>query len=98
MVVIVYVFQYLGKEVLEVVIGFQIVCFHGFHDAVDNRAKPDSSTRVNHHPVLFADAESADGLFGGIVVHRNLTVNQEHFQVFFLVERIAETFPCLAFL
>ena len=78
-------FRNLGKQILKVIIRFQIVCFCGFRNAVDDGAGLCTGNGIYHHPVFLADAKSADGLFRSVIVHRHFAIVQEHFQVFFLV-------------
>ena len=88
----------LGKQKFKVIIRLQVVCFRGFRNAVDDGAGLCTGNGIDHHPVFLADTESADGLFRSVIVHRHFAIVQEHFQVFFLVQGIIETFPRLAFL
>ena len=87
-----------GKQVFKIIIRFQIVGFCCFCNTVYNGAGLRPCNCIDHDPVLLADAESADRLLGSVVVHWNLAVIKEHFQVFFLVDGVIEAFPCLAFL
>ena len=88
----------LGKQILKVIIRFQVVCFCSLRNAVDDGAGLCSGNGIDHHPVFLADTESADGLFCSVIVHRHFAIIQEHFQVFPLVQGIIEDFPRLAFL
>ena len=88
----------LGKQVFKIIIRFQVVGFRCFCDTIYNGAGFCPCNRIDHDPVLLADAESTDRLFGGVVVHWDFSVIKEHLQVFFLIDGVIEALPCLAFL
>ena len=90
-------FRDLGKQILKVIIRFQIVCFCGFRNAVNDGTGLCTGNGIDHHPVFLANAEPTDGLLRSVIVHRRFTIVQEYFQVFLLIQRIIETFPRLAF-
>ena len=88
----------LREKMFKIIIWFQSVGFRCFCNAIDYGTGLCPCDRIDHHPVLLTDAESPDRLLGGIIVHRNLSVIEEHFQVSFLVDGVLEAFPGLALL
>ena len=64
-------FRDLGKQILKVIIRFQIVCFCSFRNAVDDSAGLCTSNGIDHYPVFLADAESADGLFRSLFTYED---------------------------
>ena len=88
----------LGEKIFKIIIRFQSVGFRCFCNAIDYGAGLCPCDRIDHHPVLLTDAESPDRLLGGIIVHGNFSVIEEHFQVSFLVDGVLEAFPGLALL
>ena len=95
---VIQMFRDLREKMLKIIIRFQAVGLRCFCDAIDDGAGLCPCDRIDHHPVLLTDAESPDRLLGGIIVHRDFPVIQEHFQVSFLVDRVLEAFPGLALL
>lgn len=91
-------FGNLCEKILKIIIRFQAIGFRCFCNAIDYSAGFCPCDRTDHHPVLLPDAKSPDRLLGGIIVHGNLSVIEEHFQVSFLVDRVLEVFSGLAFL
>ena len=96
-VCVVFVFRYLGQEILYIFIDFQIVCFCSFSYAVDYGTGLSSTDGIDQPPVVLSNAETAQCGFCRIVVQGNFTVFQKYAQIFFLVYRIGESFSCLGF-
>ena len=96
-VCVVFVFRYLGQEILYIFIDFQIVCFCSFSNAVDYGAGFGSTDGIDQPPVVLSDAETAQCGFCRIVVQGDFPVFQKYAQIFFLVYGIGESFSCLGF-
>ena len=83
----------LAEQVFKIIIRFQVVGFRCFCNTIYNGARFCPCNRIDHHPVLLADAESADRLLGGVVVHWDFSVIKEYLQVFFLVDGVIQPLP-----
>ena len=91
-------FRDLCEKMLKIIIWFQSVGFRCFCNAIDYGTGLCPCDRIDHHPILLTDAESPDRLLRSIIVHRDFSVIEEHFQVSFLVDGVLEAFPGLALL
>lgn len=74
---VVHVLRHHGKEIFEVIVDLQLVCFGCLYDAVDDRAGLGTLYGVDVHPVLPAEREWTDSPFRGIVVHRDVSMLQK---------------------
>ena len=97
-ILVIQMFGDLREKMFKIIIRFQTIGFRCFCNAIDYGAGLCPCDRIDHHPVLLTNAESPDRLLGGIIVHGNLSVIEEHFQVSFLVDGVLEAFPGLALL
>ena len=86
----------LGQKIFEIPIRIQIVCLGGFCNAVTYSTCPGSGNGVYQVPVAFPDHETPDGLLGGVVVQRNISVFQEPAQVLLLVNTVGDSLTGLA--
>ena len=96
-VCVVFMFRYLGQEVLYILIDFQIVCFCSFSNAVDYGAGSGSADGIDQPPVVLSDTETAQRGFCRIVVQGDFAVFQKYAQISFLVYGIGEGLSCLGF-
>ncbi len=96
-VCVVFVFRYLGQEILYIFIDFQIVCFCSFCNAVDYGAGFGPADGIDQPPVMLSDAKTPQCGFCRIVVQGDFTVFQKYAQISFLIYGIGEGFSCLGF-
>ena len=75
-----------------------MVCFCRLRNTIDDRTGLGSGYRIDHHPILFPDAEATDRTFCGIVIHRHFSIIQKYLQVFLLIQTVREALPCLTFM
>lgn len=74
-------FWYLCQQIFKILIWFQLVCLRCFGYAVDDRRTGGSIDGIDHFPVLLANAESADGTFTGVIIHRDIPIFKKHTQI-----------------
>lgn len=96
-VCVIFVFRYLGQQMLHVIIDFQPICFRGFCDSVNYGAGLCPADCIDQPPVVLPDTKTTQSAFRCIVIQRDFAINQENTQVPFLVYGICEGFPCLEF-
>ena len=89
-ILVIQMFGDLREKMFKIIIRFQTIGFRCFCNTIDYGAGLCPCDRIDHHPLLLTDAESPDRLLGGIIVHGNLSVIEEHFQVSFLVDGVLE--------
>lgn len=82
----------LCQQMLLVVIDIQAICPGSLRNAVDDCACFGSAHRIDRHPVLTPNRESPQSTLAGQVINRYLSIRQEHFQVFFLIQAIVNAF------
>ena len=85
---VLHVFWHFRQQKLHVFIWFEIVCFRGFHDAVNDCARLRAFYRVDHMPVGAPDAERANRSLAGGIVDGNSTVNEKDLKILFLIDAV----------
>ena len=89
-------FWYLCQQIFKILIWLQLVCLRCFGYAVDDCRTGGSIDGIDHFPVLLAGAESADGTFTGVIIHRDIPIFKKYTQIPFLVQGIGKCFLCFA--
>ena len=77
---------------LQVLIWFEVVCFRGFHDAVNNGACLCAFYRVDYVPVGTPDAERTDRSLASGIVDGNSTVTEKDLELLFLIDAVLQPF------
>ncbi len=62
---VIHVLRHFCQRILQILIGLEVICFGGLHDAVNGSACLGTFYLVNHMPVGTSDAERADRSFAG---------------------------------
>ena len=75
----------------------QVIRFCGFRYAVDDRTGFCAIDTIDQLPCMFMQAEAAQRSFCCVIIKRNFTIIQEHFQCIFLIDTVMDPFQCFPF-
>lgn len=75
----------------------QVIRFCCFRYAVDDCAGFRTINTINQLPRMFMQAEVAERSFCRVIIEGAFAVIQEHFQCFFLIDTVIDTFQCFPF-
>ena len=75
-----------GQKMVEICFRIQVVCFCGFQNGEDDRARFCSTLRIAEKPVLSANHDRADRVFDLIIADLDLAVVKKRTKILMLVE------------
>ena len=84
----------LCKQMFEVVVDIQVVCFRSFYYAVQDSTGLSSMDCIDQLPVFLSNTKRPDCLFGQVVIKWYLWIIKEYPQVFFLIDAVFDTICC----
>lgn len=75
-----------GQKMFEICFRIQVVCFCGFQNGEDDRARFCSALRITEKSVLSANHDRADSVLDLIIADLDLAVIKKRTKIFTLIE------------
>ncbi len=79
------------EQEFQIVVNFESIGFSSLDDAVEYSACFGTKNGIRADPVLPAYSKWSDGLFGKVIIHRNISVRQKDAEELLLVDAVLET-------
>ena len=82
---------------IEVIVGIQVVQLGSLTYGIYSGTCLCTFDRIDEHPVLFANTESAYRPFAGRIIYRHFSISEENAKVFLLIDAVVDTIRSFAF-
>ena len=85
------------QDMVQITERIQVIRLCRFRYAVDDRAGFRTIDTVDQLPCMFMQAEAAERSLRCVIIERDFSIIQEHFQCLFLIDTVIDPFQCFPF-